>query len=482
MSTEELSLAKLFEVWSGEEPVSIDALAGSGSYRRYFRIRGRSAKAIGVLNEDIKENRAFLSFTATFRECGFPVPEIYIVGKEERSYLLQDLGNMTLFGLIEKNRNSWQDFPDELLEIYRKVIFWLPRFQVEGAGKLDYNVCYPRAAFDRQSMMWDLNYFKYYFLKLAKIPFDEQKLEDDFNSLTDFLLKADPDYFMYRDFQSRNIMVKDGESWFIDYQGGRKGPLQYDIASLLYDAKADIPQQVRDELLDAYLAKLDRQIPVDREDFLQFYHGFVLIRILQALGAYGFRGYYENKPHFLKSIPYAIENLRILLENERIPYGLPMLTEVIENMICNPRFISQVQSESDLTVSIFSFSYKKELPQDPGGNGGGFVFDCRALPNPGKMEEFKSLTGKDQAVIDFLGKEQEVDEFLNHVFFLVDQSVKKYLFRDFYSLTVSFGCTGGQHRSVYCAEQLARHLADKFSVKTNVVHSEAGEWKIEDRK
>lgn len=267
-------------------------------------------------------------------------------------------------------------------------------------------------------------------------------------------------------------MLYDGEPWFIDYQGGRKGSLQYDIASLLYDAKAAIPEQLREKLLNDYLDALGKQIPVDRKEFIGFYYGFVLIRILQALGAYGFRGYYENKPHFLKSIPFAVQNLIFLLNNDLIPSGLPALTNVLQEITTGSKFVHPEINQSNLAVSIFSFSYKKLLPEDPGGNGGGFVFDCRALPNPGKIDEFKPLTGRDQSVIDFFKRELAVDEFLNHAFSLVDQSVKRYIDRDFSSLMVSFGCTGGQHRSVYCAEELASHLKAKFPLQINLFHNE----------
>ena len=472
MPKEELILTKLFINWSSMTPESVVALPGSGSYRRYYRITGEGRTVLGVYNSDQKENIAFLSFTGTFRKAGFPVPQIYHADPENNCYLLEDLGDLTLFGLIGNTRKSTEVFPEEANQVYLDVIRWLPEFQVRGASIIDYGVCYPRASFDRQSMMWDLNYFKYYFLKLAKVPFDEQKLEDDFYTLTEFLLDADCDYFMYRDFQSRNIMIRDGKPWFIDYQGGRKGPLHYDIASLLYDAKAGIPDSKREELVNAYLKELKKYLPVDRNRFLRHYYGFVLIRILQALGAYGFRGYYENKPHFLQSIPYAIKNLKGLLDHERITIKMPMLIRVLEKMIDDPRFFFPDFSESRLTVHIFSFSYRKLIPVDPGGNGGGFVFDCRALPNPGKIEEYKLLTGKDQPVIDFLKNEPAVDEFLNHIFALVDQSVKRYTERDFSSLMVSFGCTGGQHRSVFCAEELAKHISQKFPVKVEVHHTE----------
>ena len=472
MNNEELILSRLFAAWSKEESTSVVSLPGSGSYRRYYRITGKLRTALGVYNDDRNENVAFLSFTETFHRVGLPVPAIYSVDPDNPVYLLQDLGDVTLFGLIEEKRKSIGDFSSDIREIYHEVIRWLPQFQIKGSSLIDYRLCYPRTAFDRQSMMWDLNYFKYYFLKLARVPFDEQKLEDDFSSLTDFLLKADGNYFMYRDFQSRNIMLLDGKPWFIDYQGGRKGPLQYDIASLLYDAKAAIPEKVREELLNNYLDTLEKQIPVDRTEFVGFYYGFVLIRILQALGAYGFRGYYENKPHFLKSIPFAIQNLKTLMDRELIPPGLKMLTSILKEMIANPQFIKPDSIQSNLIVSLFSFSYKKSLPGDPGDNGGGFVFDCRALPNPGKVDEFKLLTGRDQPVIDFLKREPAVDEFLNHAFALVDQSVKRYIDRDFSNLMVSFGCTGGQHRSVYCVEELSKHLKVKFPVQVDLVHNE----------
>ena len=357
------------------------------------------------------------------------------------------------------------------MQIYKKAIGWLPLFQVKAGKALDYTVCYPRAAFDRQSMMWDLNYFKYYFLKLAKIPFDEQALENDFISLCNFLLKADADFFLYRDFQSRNIMVLNGEPWFIDYQGGRKGALQYDVASLLTDGKANIPHPVRTELLHHYLDKLEEVFPVDREKFLMGFNGFTLIRILQALGAYGFRGYYEKKPHFLLSIPFALRNLHYLRANNMIGFGLNSLMSVVDKMIENPEYyikesieinshISNNNNELNdvilpgffekiLKVTIHSFSYKRAIPTDENGNGGGFIFDCRALPNPGRFEEFRHLNGMDQPVIDFLKKEPTVSEFLGNACSLVDQSVKTYMGRNFDHLMVSFGCTGGQHRSVY---------------------------------
>jgi aminoglycoside/choline kinase family phosphotransferase len=425
-----------------------------------------------VYNEDRKENDAFLSFSSIFRKHRLPVPEVYATDPSGQIYLLSDLGNMTLFNFLSGIRRNDQDFPEDVIRIYKKAIGFLPVFQVVAGKELDYSKSYPRQVFDRQSMMWDLNYFKYYFLKLAKVPFDEQKLEDDFHTLVNFLLEAGADHFMYRDFQSRNIMLVDGEPRFIDYQGGRKGPLQYDIASLLYDAKAAVPEPVRESLLEYYLEVLEKYSPVDRKSFRQFYTGFILIRILQALGAYGFRGYYENKPHFLKSIPFAIANLKYLLDAKPFPVSIPMLVEVLRKIIGNPAFHSYKETSSQLKVKVSSFSYKTGIPEDDSGNGGGFVFDCRALPNPGKFEEYVSFTGNDPEVIAFLQKEPEVTEFLNHACSLVDQSIKRYIERGFTKLSVSFGCTGGQHRSVYCAGELARHIGSKFGVTVDLLHNE----------
>jgi hypothetical protein len=344
------------------------------------------------------------------------------------------------------------------MEAYRKVVAVLPRFQVEAGRDLNYKVCYPRASFDRQSIAWDLNYFKYYFLRLAGVPFNEQALEIDFTHLTKFLLGADRDYFLYRDFQSRNVMLHSGQPYFLDYQGGRKGALQYDIASLLYDGKADLPPRMRQELLDYYLDCLATHIPVNREAFMEHYYAYVYVRILQALGAYGFRGFYERKAHFLQSVPYALKNLRWLAEHVKLPIALPALMEALDGIAASEKLRGLDSSVETLTVRVFSFSFHREIPADLSGNGGGFVFDARSLPNPGREEQFRSMTGKDAAVIDYLNREARVHQYLAHVLSLVDASVNEYRRRGFKNLMVSFGCTGGQHRSVYLAEELAKHL------------------------
>lgn len=475
------NLIQLFESWSGEKCTLFQPLPPSGSYRIYYRLQGRRKNAIGVFNNDLKENRAFIKFSEQFTNLKLNVPSIYLSDPDNNIYLLEDLGDLTLFDLIGKHNHDFSE-GGYLFRIYKKIIEKLPGFQITAAKNIDYSVCYPRREFDKQSMMWDLSYFKYYFLKLAKIPFDEQLLENDFHELTNFLLKEDHDYFLYRDFQSRNIMIKDEEPFFIDYQGGRKGALQYDIASLLYDAKADIPESSRRILLGFYIEELKKYIPVDKERFLEFYYGYVLIRVMQAMGAYGFRGFYEKKTHFLQSIPYALNNLKWILENVTLPVNTPSLIlvfkQILDSEILNKISKPSEYKKNNLQITINSFSYKKQIPEDKSGNGGGFVFDCRALPNPGKFDHYKCLNGLDEDVIRFLEKENEVISFLNNVYALVDQSVDKYLSRDFTNLNICFGCTGGQHRSVFCAEQLRKHIEKKFPVLVKVNHTEKKCWII----
>jgi hypothetical protein len=331
-------------------------------------------------------------------------------------------------------------------------------------------VCYPRPSFDLRSILWDLNYFKYYFLRLAGVPFHEQQLEDDFQRFAAFLLEAGQDYFLYRDFQSRNIMIRDGEPWFVDYQGGRRGPLQYDIASLLYDAKADIPPDVRSQLLETYIEAATALAPVSREQFMRYYPAYVYVRLMQAFGAYGLRGFYERKTHFLQSIPYAIGNLEHLMRTAPLPLELPALQAVFRALVASSRLRRFGAANPELTVQVQSFSYKDGPPTDDSGHGGGFVFDCRALPNPGRFEQYAEMTGRDPEVASFLAAEVSVREFLSGVFALIDQSVESYRKRNFTHLMVAFGCTGGRHRSVYCAERLAEHLRQQLGVRVQVAH------------
>lgn len=464
-------LINLFESHFKEEVIFFEQLPASGSYREYARMKSASHQVIGAYNQDTKENEAFLEFSAHFRNKNIPVPTIYAVSNDQQTYLQEDLGSVTLFDFLTKTREE-EGFSSKIVDVYKKVLRELPRIQLVAGKDIDYSVCYPREAFDKQSMMWDLNYFKYYFLKLAKIPFDEQALEDDFQAFSDYLLAVDNNAFLYRDFQSRNVMLKDDHVYFIDYQGGRRGALQYDLASLLYDAKANIPEAEREELLEFYLDELNQYKHTDRKKFKSLFGGYVLIRIMQAMGAYGFRGFYEKKEHFLKSIPFALKNLETLLAKNTIQVKLPELFKVLK-AVTESAFLKSISpADERLTVRISSFSYKKGIPADPSGNGGGFVFDCRAIHNPGKYPEYKHLTGKDLQVQQFLEEKSTMVDFLAPVFSLVSHSVEVYSSRGFSHLCVSFGCTGGQHRSVYAAEKLAEYLKNNYPVTVVLQHVE----------
>src|ERR1700689_5297448 len=466
-------LQKLFEQRFNTAAAQIRPLQGQlgGSGRNIIRLSAERQSAIGILYNVREENVAFLEFSRHFRRHGLPVPEIYAEDLNQGAYLEEDLGDTTLFEFLSKHRTG-ENIPPDVVEAYRKVVAVLPSFQVEAGRDLNYEVCYPRGSFDRQSISWDLNYFKYYFLRLAGIPFSEQALEDDFDSLTTFLLSADCDYFLYRDFQSRNIVLRHGQPFFLDYQGGRRGALQYDVASLLYDAKADLPPELRQQLLDLYLEKLGGFIDVKREAFLHYYYSYVYVRILQALGAYGFRGFYERKAHFLQSVPYALKNLRWLLHNVKLPIALPTLMEAFNSMLASEKLQGLASEAENLTVRITSFSFHRGMPKDESGHGGGFVFDGRSLPNPGREERFKKLSGRDAPVIDYLNQQESVHQFLASVMSLVEASVSEYQRRGFKSLMVSFGCTGGQHRSVYLAEQLVKRLRGRNGGEVVVRHRE----------
>ncbi len=464
-------LKRLFEQHFHTPAERVQPLQGQlgGSGRNIIRLAGSGHSAVGILYSVREENLAFLEFSRHFRRHGLPVPEIYAEDLASGAYIEEDLGDTTLFEFLSANRDGDAIAP-EVVEAYRKVVAELPRFQVQAGRDLNYKVCYPRSSFDRQSIAWDLNYFKYYFLRLAGVPFNEQALELDFSRLTKLLLAAPHDYFLYRDFQSRNVMLRDGSPWFLDYQGGRKGALHYDIASLLYDGKADLPPALRQELLDHYLDALSAYIDLDRGAFMEHYYAYVYVRILQALGAYGFRGFYERKAHFLQSVPYALKNLRWLAHNVRLPVALPSLLDALQAMQASEKLRNLSAPAPGLTVRVFSFSFHNGIPADESGNGGGFVFDGRSLPNPGREEQYRQLTGKDEAVIEYLDRQPGVHEFLDHVFSLVDSSVANYRQRGFSNLIVSFGCTGGQHRSVYLAEHLAEHLRGANGVDVKVRH------------
>jgi aminoglycoside/choline kinase family phosphotransferase len=394
-------------------------------------------------------------------------------------WIEEDLGDTTLFNALVEARKyePGSAFPTSMLPLYRRVVEVLPKFQVEGGRVIDYSVAYPRDAFDRQSILWDLNYFKYHFLKLAHVQFNEQRLENDFGALADFLLRADTRHFLYRDFQSRNIMIVDDEPYFIDYQGGRRGAPQYDIASLLYDAKAAIPVHVRDQLLAHYLDELGRYLEFDRDEFMQLYRGYVLVRIMQAMGAYGYRCFFERKPRFLQSVPFAARNIRRLLA-DGLPIEVPELQSVFERIVeAWAHKGEDADAPPGLTVRVNSFSFRRGYPDDDGGHGGGYVFDCRGLPNPGRHLEYRTLCGRDAGVVKYIERCSEAHNYWQHVRPLVAAQVEEYLRRGFSSLTISFGCTGGQHRSVYFAERLAAYIRHEFpQVNVRLTHREEGTW------
>ena len=460
-------LKDLYLSYVGKDADSITELPSSGSNRRYFRLSGDQT-LIGVSGTSPEENQAFLYMARHFREKGLPVPEVYAQSGDARFYLQEDLGNMLLFDAIEKGRRS-SVFDEEEKRLLHKTIRLLPRVQFVGADGFDFSRCYPQAEFNQRSILWDLNYFKYCFLKATGMDFQENCLEDDFQKMASVLLRNASATFMYRDFQSRNVMIKEGEPWLIDFQGGRKGPVYYDVASFLWQAKARYPEDLRNELLADYMDALRQYMPVDETYFLSQLRHFVLFRTLQVLGAYGFRGYFEKKPHFIQSVPFAMDNLRVLLAKNYPEY--PYLCDILRKLTNLKQFSDDIQKRM-LEVKIVSFAYKKGIPNDPTGNGGGFVFDCRAINNPGKYERYNHFTGLDEPVIRFLEEDGEITRFLEHVYELVDASVKRYLDRGFTNLMVCFGCTGGQHRSVYSAQHLAEHIHRKFGVKVNLIHRE----------
>ena len=461
------NLQKLYQQYTGTPAQEVIEMQASGSNRRYFRLTGVQS-LIGVYGTCKEENEAFLYMAEHFKKKNLPVPQVVCTSEDKLYYLQEDLGDTLLFHAIEKGRIT-NSFSEEEKELLRKTVRMLPSIQFAGADGFDFNRCYPQAEFNQRSILWDLNYFKYCFLKATGLEFQEDKLEDDFMKMSDVLLRSSSATFMYRDFQSRNVMIKDGEPWFIDFQGGRKGPFFYDVASFLWQAKARYPESLREELLDEYIKALCKYKPVDRAYFFSQLRHFVLFRTLQVLGAYGFRGYFEKKPHFIQSVPYAIENLRQLLREDYTEY--PYLCTVLRELTELKQFKDDLKKRQ-LTVKVMSFAYKKGIPNDPTGNGGGYVFDCRAVNNPGKYERYKPFTGLDQPIIKFLEDDGEIFPFLENAYALVDASVKRYMERGFSNLMVCFGCTGGQHRSVYSAQHMAEHLNKKFGVRVELIHRE----------
>ena len=471
-------LSQQFTQATGKKAGEQVALTALGSNRRYYRIYSddKSMSLIGVQGTSRDENHAFLTMDEHFLKQGLNVPRVLAVSDDEMAYVQEDLGDTLLFNYIAEGRKTGV-FCESEKAMLRQTVRALARFQVKAAEDFNFKVCYPQPEFNLRSIRWDLNYFKYCFLKATGLEFQEDKLENEFERLAYILLQQKKmNAFMYRDFQSRNVMIAPSKEnpeelvpYFIDFQGGRRGPVYYDVASFLWQAKANFHDELRNELISEYLDELSKYMEVDKQEFYATLRHFVLFRTMQVLGAYGFRGYFEKKPHFLQSIPFAIENLRRLLKNSADDY--PYLIEVLHEMTEMKQF-KEVNVRKPLVVKVYSFSYKKGIPADDSGNGGGFVFDCRAVNNPGKYERYTYFTGMDEPVIKFLEQDGEILPLLDSAYKLVDASVKRYIDRGFRNLMVSFGCTGGQHRSVYAAEKMAEHLNSKFGVEVQLIHRE----------
>lgn len=474
-------LIDLYARYKGEVPVSIDKLPGAGSNRQYYRIVGEDGESvIGVIGTSEEENKAFIELSKAFETRDFATPRLYAHSDDWMVYLQEDLGSASLFDFLKEGREKGGDYSEKEVNMLALVMSELPKIQFEGGGDYVFSKCYPLSEMNEMSIMFDLNYFKYNFVKLTGVEFNEIRLQEDFDKMAADLLLEDGNTFLYRDFQARNVMLKDGQPYFIDFQGGRKGPIYYDVASFLWQASAKYSNALREKLIKEYYHSLQyyldaRECPECYKDltfakFTQRLHQFVLFRLLQVLGAYGFRGLWEKKKHFIDSIPPALENLK-----EELALGTcdayPYLKDVCESLIA---WAPEPFVHDNLIVRVFSFSYKKGIPEDVSGNGGGYVFDCRSSNNPGRYAEYKKITGLDKPVIDFLEKDGEILDFLDHIYPLVDFHTQRWLDRGFKDLQISCGCTGGQHRSVYSAQHIAEHLHEKFGVEVHLCHREQG--------
>lgn len=471
------SLEKLFEDHFDKKPEQVEALPVSGSDRRYYRLTAGDTSVIGAYNHNVAENNTFFYFTELFRKHEINVPEVYAIGRDRRTYLQQDLGSTTLFDVLMQ-----EGYTDNVRQYFHKSLEQLARVQWIAGREADYKQCFAANQFNEKAIMSDLLYFKYYFADLQNIPYDKILLISEMEQLSKELGRVQPQMLMYRDFQSRNIMLHNGKVYFIDFQGCMQGPPQYDIASLLWQARAQLPEAWKEDLLNGYITTLnDLHVPrMDEIHFRRGYAQFVLVRLLQVLGAYGFRGLLQHKAHFITSIAPALKNLETFLSDHPQMPAYPEFRSLLEK-ISSPelqeRYIQAKPAEEvKLTVNIASFSYKQGMPKEKGPHGGGYVFDCRGLLNPGRYVAYKFLTGQDEKVRQFLERETRMPEFLDHVYGLVSLNVEDYLARGFEQLSVAFGCTGGQHRSVYAAEQLANYLQTRYNVPVTVTHLNEKKW------
>ena len=485
-------IAQLYFEYKGFYAEKIEQLAGAGSNRCYYRCYDKQGETlIAVKGTSIEENESFIYLSSHFNALHLPIPEVLAVSNDRLCYLQTDLGSVSLFDALKEGRKNGGKYNESEVALLEDTIKQLPLIQIKGAENLDWSRCYPQPEFDKENVMFDLNYFKYCFLKLTNVDFNEMKLQHDFYYLTDCLTQFSGNYFMYRDFQARNVMLTEGtKPYFIDFQGGRKGPFYYDLASFLWQASAQYSDDLRAHLIEIYYQELRKWVEIGSlEKFRSDLNLFVLFRTLQVLGAYGFRGYIEEKSYFVRSIPFAINNLKALLQNEDLLKPYSYLKEILEKLVSLPQFDSnsianttapqcnvtasqEVSNNKKLKVLVYSFSYHRGIPKDLSGNGGGYVFDCRAVHNPGRYAQYKKLTGRDIEVIQFLEDDGEITEFLTHVYGLVDMHVSRYIERGFTNLMFSFGCTGGQHRSVYSAQHIAEYINEKFGCAVQLIHRE----------
>jgi len=476
------AIKQLFASYSDATITSIDKLPQAGSERYYYRLHTNAGDFIATRGANVQENESFIYFSKHFHKKKLATPEIFCISADKVIYIQQDFGNVSLLNKLEEH-----GYTDYVYSLFKQSLQQLAQLQVKGHEELDYKKCLTNESFGKEAIMADLLYFKYYFLDALRRPYDKQKLIRDFEALSNYLSHTEYKFFMFRDFQSRNIMVTpDDNVHFIDYQGGMKGAPQYDVASLLWQARANLPDEWKQALLEDYINAFEKIVdePVDREVFRSQYNGYVLIRLLQVLGAYGFRGLFERKAQFLTSIPQALKNLKWFVNNQNLGIAVPEFKKVLELCISDEvvEEFTPVQAtpETPLVVSVNSFSFiKTGYPKDETVNGGGFVFDMRGILNPGRFDEYKHLSGLDKPVKDFLEQQTKMPDFLNSVYSVIDISVEDYIKRGFEHLVINFGCTGGQHRSVYAAEAIARHLRNKFKVKIKLEHTNRENWRKE---
>ena len=461
-----IAISELFRQWAGEEATCVTPLTANASGRQYWRMEGSQCRCVAAVAHDVRENEAFFHFARQLGERGVRVPEVYAIAPSRTAYLQQDLGDVTAYSYLRHNKQAGE----EARTLYGRILDDLAEMQRKTRG-MDFSCAYPRPSMDRQAYQWDFNYFKYDFLKLLHVPFDEELLERDFATLIDYLLEGDNGFFVHRDFQTRNIMLHSstGQLYIIDFQGCRSGSPLYDAASLLYSSRCELSYEQRDEQLERFLEQVATLVHSSRKALEPRFYAQVAARMMQAMGAYGYRGLFERKEAFMQALPTAIATLRHLRASHPLPLRLPELDRVMEHLLAMPELTKE---EDKLTVRLFSFSYKRGLPTDPGGNGGGHVFDCRALPNPGRYDQYRELCGKDLPVIRFMDSHAETEAFFGHAAALVQQSVDNYVERHFSSLMVCFGCTGGRHRSVYFAERMAALLRQRKDIRVVLRHCE----------